>query len=296
MATILTSEELNSASDLSTLDDPAHSSFVTARNKKKRPNEMNCAEFKDLTTELKNELKDYIKQLTDSQSTQINTVIATLKDIQQTNNMLQSTLLHLTEENIELKKKIEKLENKEKKNNEQIIILENKIEEIYILQRKTNIELKNVPLVGNEKKKDLLQIIFKLCETLQVSIDRTEVKDIIKTKKQNQERCTLIVELNNTFTKTDILKAAKNYNYKYKTCKLSAKHLGLKTYPDTPIFVSENLTPLSSRLYFLARDYKQVNNYKYCWTNYGKVYLRQDDTTPIINITRESQIQQLPKK
>ncbi|KAG7313131.1 hypothetical protein JYU34_000220 [Plutella xylostella] len=92
------------------------------------------------------------------------------------------------------------------------------------------------------------------------------------------------------------MKAAKNYNAKNKQNKLCAAHLGLRTDADAPIYISENLTPKASRLYFLARDLKAVKNYKYCWTSYGKVYLRQNDDSPIITLTNEAQIQQLSNK
>ncbi|XP_060806129.1 uncharacterized protein LOC132903002 [Amyelois transitella] len=75
--------------------------------------------------------------------------------------------------------------------------------------------------------------------------------------------------------------------------KLTAKHLGLHTKEDTPIFVTEHLTPKGSRLYFLARELVKSRRFKYCWTAYGKIYLRKDDTSPIILIKSEAQIQKL---
>lgn len=298
LATIMmrTPEKSNSVPDVSKLDNVSPPNYVAARNKRKRSTEVSLSQIQDMTMELKSEMNELINKLAETQSTQINTILSTLKDIQQTNNMLQTTLTHLTEENSELRAKIEKFEIQEKKDREQIILLESKLEEIQRGERKTNIEIKNIPLTGSENKKDLLQLVSKLSETLQVKFEKTEIKDIIKVKKQNQEKTSLIVEFTNTYIKTEMIKSAKQFNYKNKTSKLSARHLGLKTHADTPIFVSENLTPLASRLYFLARDFKQANNYKYCWTNYGKVYLRCNDETPIINITREAQIQQLIKK
>lgn len=291
-----TPEKSNSVPDVSNIESESPPNYIATRYKRKRSSEVNIAQVQDMTIDLKNEMKDLINKVTESQTSQINTIMSTLKDIQQTNNIIQCTLLHLSEENKELKSKIENLEQQQKKDRDQIIILHNKLEEYQRTDRKSNIEIKNVPLKGNENKKDLLHLVTKLCGSLEVKIEQTEVKDIIKTKKQNQERSTLIVEFTNTFVKMEILKAAKLYNNKYKTNKLSAKHLGLKANPDTPIFVSENLTPMTSRLFFLARDFKQSNKYKYCWTSYGKVYLRQNDDSPIVHITNESQIQQLLKK
>ncbi|XP_048484603.1 uncharacterized protein LOC105381709 [Plutella xylostella] len=130
-----------------------------------------------------------------------------------------------------------------KKDKEEIVILENKLEDMQKSQRKTSIEIKNVPLKGEETKKDLLEMIVKLSENINLKLVKPEVKDIIKIKKKENTKSTIIVEFTNTFIRTDILKCAKNYNIKNKTNKLSAKHLGLQYNPDVPIYISENLTP-----------------------------------------------------
>lgn len=231
-------------------------------------------------------MTDLINKLAATYDSKINTILSTLKDIHLTSNMVQRTLTFLSEENSILKGRIEQLETQTKRDREQITLLENKLEENQRLER----------LKGSENKKDLVQMVTKLSENLAVKLERSDIRDIIKTKKQKQERSTIILELTNTLIKTEILKAAKTYNNKNKTNKLNAGQMGLTAHSTTPIFLSENLTPLSSRLYFLARNFKEANQYKYCWTSYGKVYLRCDDDSPIVHITREAQLQQLPKK
>lgn len=270
-------------------EDATPPNYINTRNKRKKIADDNTSQDRDaIMMDLRNEMKDLMNKT--------NKILTTLQDIQQTNNVMQTTLANLTEENTELKTKISKLEFQSKQDSDRLCLLENILEGIQRIDKKTNIEIKNVPLKGNENKTDLIQIVAKLCDSIEVNMEKSEIKDIIKTKKPTQERSTLIVEFTNTSVKTDIIKATKSYNYKNKSNKLSAKHLGLKTYPDTPIFVAENLTAQASRLYFLARDFKQVNNYKYCWTNYGKVYLRFNDDSPIVNITKEAQLQQLANR
>ncbi|KOB69355.1 Zinc finger DNA binding protein [Operophtera brumata] len=290
-------EKSSSVPDMTAaLNESTPPSFISARHKRKRDYEVSQAQVQDMTKDLKNEMKDLISGLAETQNAQINTILTTLKEIHQTTNLVQTTITHLSEENLELKTKIEKLETQARKDKEQIILLENKVEGMQRTERKTNIEIKNVPLKGDENKKDLLLMVTKLYKYLDLKLERSDVKDIIKTRKPKTEKSTLIVELNSTFAKTDLLKAAKTHNYKNKNNKLSAWSLGLAADADTPIFISENLTPLSSRLYFLARDFKSANKYKYCWTSYGKVYLRMDENTPIITVLSEAQLLQLPKQ
>ncbi|CAH2105957.1 unnamed protein product [Euphydryas editha] len=38
---------------------------------------------------------------------------------------------------------------------------------------------------------------------------------------------------------------------------------------------------------------KQISTNRYCWTSYGKVFVRKDDTSKIIHIQNEAQIHHL---
>lgn len=306
----------SSVPDMQSMDETSPPALVTmtTRVKRRKINQTTCldgskqtstsnvcqeatlTQVQGMTKEIKTEMKELFNSLSETHNTQIKTILTALTEIQQTNSLVQTTITHLSEENVDLKAKIEKMEIQAKKDKEQIVLLENKFEEFQRSDRKANIEIKNVPLKGDENKKDLHEMVCKLYKNLNVEVERSDIRDIIKTKKPKTERSTLIVELSNTFIKTELLKSAKAYNLRNKTSKLSAKLMGLNAHPDTPIFIAENLTPVASRLYFLARDFKTANNYKYCWTSYGKVYLRMDDNTPIMNISNEAQFQQLAKK
>lgn len=292
-----TPEKSNSVPNMLDMDDePTPPNFILARQKRKRTNELSHAQIEDMTMDIKNEMKGLIDGLVETQNAQINAIMTTLKDIHQTTNLVQTTITHLSEENMVLKAKLEKLESQAKKDKEEIVLLENKIEGLQRTERKSNIEIRNVPLKGDENKKDLIKMVTILYKNLDVKLERSDIKDVVKIKKPKTERSTIIVELNNTIAKTDLLKAAKTYNYRNRISKLNAYSLGITALADTPIYLSENLTPLASRLNFLARDFRTANNYKYCWTSFGKVYLRQSDSTPIITITSEAQLQQLPKQ
>lgn len=227
------------------------------------------------------------------QSEQNETILNSLKQIQETNTSIMATIAFLSEQNSDLKNKLECLEINSKKDKEYITLLENRLEDSQRVERKSNIEIKNVQLPTTTTKTDLLNMVSKLTETLDTKMADSDIKDIIRIRNKKSETSTIIVEFNNTFIKTDIPKAAKKFNAKNKNDKLCAKHLGMQTNQQAPIYLSENLTQKSSRLYFLARDLKTSKSYKYCWTNFGKVYVRLDDETPIIPIKSEAQVHQL---
>ncbi|KOB66608.1 Zinc finger DNA binding protein [Operophtera brumata] len=137
-------------------------------------------------------------------------------------------------------------------------------------------------------------MVLNLSNNVGGNINKPDIRDIyrVRGKKEGPQNTPIIVETSSTLLKTDILKMSKNFNVKHKT-KLRALHLGFRTSEDTPIYVSEQLTARGSRLHFLARDLAKSKQYKFCWTAYGKVYVRKAENTPIIAIKTEAQVQQL---
>lgn len=252
----------------------------------------------DFSSELFSFKEDIMKNLADLFAKQENKINEnfnpTLKDIQATNRNIELSMTFLTEQNKELKEKIELLESQRREDSEYIAILENKIEDMQMSARKPNLELKNVPRKDNETKEDLIEMVLCLSKTVGSDLVKRDIKDIYRVhgKKGGTPNTPIIVETSSTIVKTDILKLCKAFNIKHKA-KLCAKHAGLRIHEDTPIFVSENLTSKGSRLYFLARDLVKSKKFKFCWTAYGKVYVRKEENSPVIIIKSESQCQGL---
>lgn len=276
--------------DLSTTDkNKTPPNYVFARNKRS---------LTDLYTPdydtFKEEMKQMMISILDKHQEKFQDIMVTLNEIKQVNQNIESSVDFLKAQNEDFKKKIEILESQAKEDKKCINLLEDKIEELHKSQRKSNFEIKNVPKMKNEKKENLLEMVTCLAKNLGSNMTATDIKDIyrIRGKKTDALSTSIIVETNSTLRKTEILKLSKEFNIKHKS-KLCAKHLGFRTSEDTPIFMSEHLTLRGSRLHFLARDLAKSKEYKFCWTAYGKVYVRKNETSPIINIINEAQIQQL---
>ncbi|CAH0403159.1 unnamed protein product [Chilo suppressalis] len=173
---IRTPDKYGSTPDVSTVSDKASSPTAVGNNsmrfKRKRPPELTDIQLEDIKKEIKKQIEESLKLFTDSQISQTNTVINSLKEVQQIINNVQCTISYLSEENSNLKKKIEQLEAQAKLDAEQRMVLENKMEEKQICDRKSNIEIKNLPLKGGETKKDLYNMMSKLSENIGVTIEK----------------------------------------------------------------------------------------------------------------------------
>lgn len=60
-----------------------------------------------------------------------------------------------------------------------------------------------------------------------------------------------------------------------------------------PIYVAEYLPPSSRRLFFAAREFAKLKEFKFCWTNNGNVFLRKNEGDKQILIKTEQTLREL---
>lgn len=215
-------------------------------------------------------------------------------DIEQRVSTLSAQYEMSLQNNIEVTKHLEILEQQHLKDAERITLLEDKLEDLQRSSRKTSIEIKNVPKQTGEDREVLMKMVLQLGKSIDCNVNSTCVRDIYRVRetKNGLKNTPIIVEFSSTLAKTEILKKSKSYNVRNKE-KLRAKNLGLTKNEETSIFVSEHLTVKASRLYFLARDLAKSKGYKFCWSSYGRIYVRRNENSPIILIRSEIQVNNL---
>lgn len=292
----LSESNLNELSNETNITPP---NFVFGRAKKRKENrsptiDTECQASISESSELREEMKEMFSALLAAQRQEFDKINPTLKQIQKTNAKIECSIEFLSKQNTELQKRIEILEQQKKEDSRYISVLEDKIESMLKSTRKANFEIKNVPKKEKESKEDLINMVTCLSSSVGATLTKSDVVDIyrVKGKKDRETNTPIIVETKSTILKSDLLQKCKLYNSVNKT-KLRAKHLGFTTKEETSVFVSEQLTPKASRLYFLARDLIKSTAFTFCWTAYGNVYVRKNENSPIITITNEAQIKQL---
>lgn len=263
--------------------------FVTQRSKLSKEYDY-ASEF----ATFKEDMKTLIATMMAPQQAEFKKIYPTLMEIKSTNSNIEVSMAALTAQNSELKKKLERIEVQAKTDRDYIATLEDKLEDLQRGSRKANIEIKNVPKLTKESKEDLIKMAISLSNEIDCRIEANDIGDIyrVQNKRRDVKNSPIIVELASTITKSEFLKMSKSFNIRHKE-KLCAKHLGFTKEEYTPIFVSEQLTAKGARLHFLARDLAKSKQYKFCWTAYGRVYVRKDESSSIIAIKTESQVSNL---
>ena len=61
---------------------------------------------------------------------------------------------------------------------------------------------------------------------------------------------------------------------------------------DKKIFINESLTPKNKELFKDCLTFKKDNNYKFLWTNAGKILLRRNADSPVRPINSSADIPQ----
>ncbi|XP_028178724.1 structural maintenance of chromosomes protein 2-like [Ostrinia furnacalis] len=269
-------------------DELSPTNFVSRRVKRKATDNLDCE-----LSNFKEEIRSMISIMLTAQEKQINKITPVLNDIKEANANIEKSMAFLASQNEELKKKLDAYELQSKKDKEYITILEDKVEDLQRENRKSNIQIKNVPKVANENEQELMNMVVKLSENVGHTITGADIKDIYRLKnKKVENNGPIVVELSSTILKKDFLKSVKTYNIRHKE-KLCARHLGHTKNEYTPIYVSEQLTAKAARLHFVARDLIKSTDYKYCWTSHGRVYIRRSEDTPVILVRSEQQVQNL---
>lgn len=238
------------------------------------------------------EIRKMLTELKEEQNLKLDALQGIINDIRKQNDGLIDSIEHLSNENKDLKLQLNNMDKERKSNLEYIQVLENKIETLEKTQNLSSIEVKNIPPQQRESKDDLLKVITKLGTTLNLPIHSYDIRDIYRINTKTEENKPIIVDFTSIITKDSVIEHSKKFNNQHKENKLNTTHLHING-PSKNIYISERLTPKTRRLFFLARDFANSYEYKYCWTAGGKVYLRKKDGERALRINLEADLEKL---
>ncbi|CAG9138041.1 unnamed protein product [Plutella xylostella] len=233
------------------------------------------------------EMRTLFKELKNTQAEKIEKLFTAVEEIKSQNYEIRASMEFISQKYDEFKLQLEKLERDHAKSHEYIQSLEEKIDTLERGQRSTCLEIRNIPCNKPETKEMLLKTVTEISRKLNVKMDSQEVKDIFRTKNKDPKKTTVILDLTSVLTKEKVIQMFKKYN-KEKP-RLSTEDLKLPG-PSQPIFISENLSAKMKRVFFLARDFAKMNNFKFCWTSSGKIFLRKTEGEGPILIRCENDI------
>lgn len=261
---------------------------ITQRRRRKNDEESTGQEVLELFKSLKKEQDEKFEALMNKVQSGIN------KHTEQNANIV-SSIEFLSQKYEEAISRINTLEQKISSDEKYIRSLETKLELMDRSLHSSSIEVRNVPKKTAETKEDLLNMVKTVGDALNLQIQPSEIRDVYRINTKNEANQAIVAQFSTVVLRDKIIGNVKAYNKKYKTSKFSTTNLKIEG-PPKPIFVSESLTMQAKKLFFLAREFSKINNYKYCWVSRGKIYLRRTDGSTLIRINKESDLETLKNK
>lgn len=193
--------------------------------------------------------------------------------------------------NDEMKEKLDKLERDRLDNLAYIQSLEQKVDALERNSKAAGLEIRNVPPQSTETKETLMKYVIHGGKSLNLTILPSDIKDVYRINTRTKTNKPIVAEFSSILTKEKFIRSLKNYN-KNNSEKFNTRNLQLEG-SVTPVYISENLTYTTKRLYYYTREFCKSNGFRFCWTTYGKVYIRKKEGSPAIRVSVERDLENL---
>lgn len=147
-------------------------------------------------------------------------------------------------------------------------------EQLHQYTRRNNVEIHGVPEIQGEDTYEILKDIGKAvgCEINKSDID---ISHRMPTSNKSLPR-PIIAKFTNRWKKQELMAAKKQVR------QLQSSTIGINA-SSRPVYINDHLTPKSKGLLKRAKDLR-LKGFKYVWTREGKIFVRKDDASPVINI------------
>ena len=240
-----------------------------------------------------NSFVDLLTSQTEKTDSKLVALQQSLSEIIAQNAEIKENISFISKKYDEMVVRAEKLEAERKTDRIYINQLEDRVENLERIWNQSKIEIRNVPSKLGETREDLCKLVCDTANILEVPLAQHDIKDVFRAKKK-EGVSSIIVDFAGTKTKADMLKCARKFNNTNRVNKLNTTHINIPG-PSKPIYVAESLTLKAQRLFYLARLFSKDHNYKFCWTSYGKVFLKKAEGEKQIPIKEESDLNNLRK-
>ncbi|KAJ0183169.1 hypothetical protein K1T71_001145 [Dendrolimus kikuchii] len=253
----------------------------------------------DQLTIFKDEIREMLDEWKESQNSILNKLVSEVVEIKRQNNEIKNSnqeiekaLEFINAQYEDMKQKVESLEKERNDQKVQIAVLESKLEDMQRVSKASMIEIRNLPIINKpETKGDLSNIVQNTCKALNLVVPQTAIRDVYRLYGKTGKG-TIIADFNSVMVKNEVLQGLKAYNKIHSNKRLTSSAIGLPG-EDIPIYISESLSSRGRRLFYLARDFAKTQGYKFCWTNNGRIYLRETTESTHLEIKNEIQLHSL---
>lgn len=164
--------------------------------------------------------------------------------------------------------------------------LENKLALMEQQARDCNIEIVNLPDRRNE---NLVNIVMNLGTAVKQQIQASDIVAVHRVPHADQKDTrpkNIVVKFTTRVLRDNVLSSSRLMKG------LNTEHLGISGSKQN-IFVNEHLTLQNKRLFRECRDRAKKCEYRYVWIKHGVILARKSDTSPVVAIRTERDINKI---
>ncbi|XP_075741524.1 uncharacterized protein LOC142791094 [Rhipicephalus microplus] len=148
--------------------------------------------------------------------------------------------------------------------------------------RKCNLEVKGIPKLAEEGLGNTLHRIGGL---LNVPVTKDDVEKCHRVPAKNASSIPNIIFRFRSRSKRDLVLQ------KAKKTRISTQDLGHAS--NTPVFINEHLCPVLKQLLGAAIAKKKAANWRFVWTNDGRILARKDEGSRVLHIRDASDVEKI---
>lgn len=148
--------------------------------------------------------------------------------------------------------------------------------------RKCNLEIKGIPKLAEE---DLGNTLHRIGGLLIVPVTKDDVEKCHRVPAKNASSIPNIIVQFRSRSKRDLVLQ------KAKKTRISTQDLGHAS--NTPVFINEHLCPVLKQLLGAAIAKKKAANWRFVWTNDGRILMRKDEGSHVLHIRDASDIEKI---
>lgn len=148
--------------------------------------------------------------------------------------------------------------------------------------RLSNVEIRGVPF---KKDENLFKVVESIGKAAGYEIQRSQLNYISRVPTYSKDK-NIVVSFINRYVKEEFIAAARSFK------ELKASDIGFSNSTQR-IFVNDHLTPASKNLLSKAKQKASDLGYIYKWVKYGKNHIRKNDSSPVIIINKDSDLNKI---
>lgn len=208
----------------------------------------------------------------------IGSVKESIKCVRDTFDGIQRSLETVCSDLKELRSDHEVLKKENKKLKEELASTKAEVIELKQYSRLSNLEIKGIPFVANEKLEEHVQT---LTAKLGISVEKSEIDLIHRVPSKDKAKPNILIKFVSRSSRNKVLQASKKK-------RVTVSDFGFQE--TDAVYINEHLCPEKKVLLGKATSLRKEKQWKFSWVQQGRILARKTENSPVVHIACEDDL------